>query len=232
MSQPLVAAVMLCSRGREQMGLRAAESFALQTYENKILAMFDTSTWDGTIGGMRNRAAETLIGHDILIHFDDDDWSSPRRIAEQVELLQSSGADVVGYNEMLFSDERSSQARNREAWLYRNTDPRYALGTSLCYWSKAWERSPFEAIDEGEDWRFTSRLKCVGVSSLVGVHENIACYSGISTGVPKILPHQTRMVARIHAGNTSKAYRAEAMNKSGEWSRVPAWDEYVGGVFK
>ena len=40
---------------------------------------------------------------EILIHWDDDDYSHPNRIAEQVALLQSSGADAtVGFREMLF----------------------------------------------------------------------------------------------------------------------------------
>ena len=53
------------------------------------------------------RSAREGHAADILVHLDDDDYSHPNRIAEQVVLLQSSGADCVGYREMLFWQNRS-----------------------------------------------------------------------------------------------------------------------------
>ncbi len=55
-----------------------------------------------SIGYLRNRANHNASFADIICHWDSDDWSHPNRIAEQVALLQSSGAECVGYNEMLF----------------------------------------------------------------------------------------------------------------------------------
>src|SRR5262249_34410079 len=58
-----------------------------------------------TIGALRNRANLLAVhecGADILIHWDDDDWSHPARIKEQVAILQASNYDAVGYREMLF----------------------------------------------------------------------------------------------------------------------------------
>ena len=202
------------------------------------------------IGTLRNLANERS-NTDILIHWDDDDYSHPNRIAEQVALLQSSGADVVGFSEMLFWRETPQaikdqyaevqrryptdpnvpipahlQLRLGEAWLYSNPDPRYCLGTSLCYWRKTWERKPFEATSQGEDIRFCTGLECVGVPACTpGMY--IDQTNGVVTPTP-------RMIARIHAGNTSTVYRPELMaaieRQGGEWKRSPEWDSYCRGV--
>ncbi len=118
MSNPTVAAVMLAN-GRPDMVRRAVKSFRAQTYESKELVVFDNggglapcgtgahifaaSAFGGSsIGKLRNAANHACTGADIICHFDSDDWSHPNRIAEQVALLQSTGAECVGYNEMLF----------------------------------------------------------------------------------------------------------------------------------
>lgn len=245
MTQPTVCAILLTA-DRPEMARRAVESFRSQTYPAKRLLILDSgvtqlgfdsvSTAHGefyvagfyvrgqrgpivpTIGELRNMA--NRLRHfdepDIFVHFDDDDWSHPNRIAEQVALLQSSGADCVGYREMLFWQEKipgkigiepgiNQMERPGEAWLYSNRDPRYCLGTSLCYWRKTWERKPFEATSQGEDERFTTGLKCVGISTLPG----------------------PLMIARIHAGNTSNAYDPADMWKASEWKRVPEWDSHA-----
>ena len=191
------------------------------------------------IGYLRNFVAETLCKApnppDAFVHWDSDDFSHPNRIAEQVALLRSTGADVVGYREMLFWREPEKVRGGRlppqfyptypgEAWLYSNPDPRYCLGTSLCYWRKTWERKPFEATSQGEDLRFWTGLKSIGVSSLAGVPRFTAY-----TAYP-------RMIASIHAGNTSTVYRPELMaaieRQGGEWKRAPEWDSYCRGVME
>ncbi len=202
-SDPVVCCVMLAS-GREEMVARAVRCFQTQTYRNKRLLVLDNGrpwlkavyppppipengvyvTCDpASIGVLRNRAnkhATHLTGADIIAHWDSDDWSHPNRIAEQVALLQSSGAECVGYNEMLFwKTERGDpreviecQCGNRydrmmatvcprcssfpdphrgESWLYRSKLPNYAIGTSMCYWRGTWERNPFPDRSEGCD---------------------------------------------------------------------------------
>lgn len=268
-SQPSVCAVMLTA-DRPEMALQAIRAWQAQTYRDKHLLIYDTGedrlpadkavygmiksvsenyhslrvTYvrgeKATIGGMRNSAVAHM-DDDICIHWDDDDWSHPNRIAEQVALLQLTGADCVGYNEMLFWRETPQsvkdgyaevlrrypvdpnvpipehlQLRPGEAWQYRNQDPSYALGTSLCYWRRAWEAHPFEATSKGEDWRFTSAVKTVGVTS-------------IDTSAAQFNPFP-RMVARIHSSNTSN-YDPREMERAVEWSRVPKWDQYCSGVF-
>lgn len=238
MSQPTVCAVML-TRERPEMMARAVRCFRAQTYPNKRLLiaycqMADLpSGWSEgisaqcvqylnrelTIGKIRNMAVSESVksgSSDIICHWDDDDHSHPRRIEEQVALLQSSGADCVGYNEMLFWREPAG-----EAWLYSNADSRYCIGTSLCYWRAAWERRPFADLPKqrggtGEDWEFQRELKRVAISAL---HERSTTEGCITIG-----EYEPRMVATIHAGNTAD-YSPEHLRKSASnWTRVPGWD--------
>lgn len=218
---------------------RVVACFESQSYPAKRLVIFDTSKASGeivryrghlqhvvlgstqTVGELRNAANAFADPEEIIIHFDSDDYSHPNRIAEQVALLQSSGADCVGYREMLFwrhgEPERYGEisdlepARLGEAWLYSNRDPRYCLGTSLCYWRKTWERKPFQATNQGEDHLFTLGLKCIGISA-------------------NPIDDDPLMIARIHAGNTSNAY--DPLRKSAELKRVPEWDSRARSIME
>ena len=264
-SEPTVCAILLTA-DRPEYARRAVECFKRQTYPAKRLLILDSGVtqlgFDSvsiargefyvrgergpilpTIGELRNMA--NGIRHfeepDIFVHFDDDDHSHRNRIAEQVALLQSSGADAVGYREMLFWRQHDAPHHIAEepdtwtgdqAWIYSNPDPRYCLGTSLCYWRKTWERKPFEATNQGEDIRFCTGLKCVAITSMPVATFDIG-KNGDPTNDPKVQP---RMIARIHAGNTSTAYRPELMaaieRQGGEWKRVPEWDSYCRGVME
>lgn len=172
-----------------------------------------------TVGALRNTAIEnaTMPGEycaDIIAHWDSDDYSHPARIAEQVALLQASGADAVGYRECLFFDERSS-----EAWLYTQKDMKSLPGGTLCYWRRTWKRKPFPDRMTGEDSVWMEGLNVVGASSVE---------SDPRISIEGMQP--PRFIARIHQGNTSKVYKPELMRaveaQGGEWKRVPAWDDY------
>lgn len=271
--QPTVCCVML-TRDRPELAAKAVECFRRQTYENKHLLAYNNGQEDLnfgsatdcveyvdrsplscmgalTIGDMRNKAIRQVPGAQIIIHWDDDDWSHPNRIAEQVAFLQMSGADVVGYNQMLFwrstgkcgeigsaklflDDAQISSGPiygplPDEAWLYTaaaGLTP--ALGTSLCYWRKTWERQPFNpALPKtgggmSEETEFLRGLKCATTSAL---HcGNPATESGFDSPA---------MIARIHGANFGK-YDIEnqiargSNAKHGEgWARVPEWDRRV-----
>jgi len=128
-------------------------------------------------------------------------------------MLQSRGADAVGYREMLFWDTRGPG----EAWLYSNRDPAYCICASLCYWRTAWERHPFVARMIGEAGNATEsdprswlvELRTLGVTSLA----------------------EPRMIATIHGHNTSDSYSPDRM-RSREWRRVPEWDDYCSGILR
>ncbi len=249
--QPSIAAICLYA-DRPQFIASMLESFRQQTYENKWLVIFDNGiepfeaelqpretlirdpAQGRTIGELRN-AAITLCNSDIIAHSDSDDWSGAHRLAEQVALLQSSSADVVGYNEMLFwreavSDEDCEcgwypdgknpecKARPGEAWLYTSPVPKPTLGTSLAYWRRVWERKSFNprlpnnSEATGEDWDFIQGLKCAAVSSLFAPGKD-----------PTF--QDPRMIARIHGGNTTK-YNIED-SRGSSWKRVPEWDARI-----
>jgi glycosyltransferase involved in cell wall biosynthesis len=246
MTEPLVCCVML-TKDRPEMAKRAIECFRSQTYQNKRLYVYDTGTRpcadslpDGfpdhsivyhrgldegiTIGMLRNRAnwwavrphAEAPPNADILIHWDDDDWSHPNRISEQVALLQASRKQVCGYRDMLFW--RTGGYTRGEAWLYTNNDPRYCLGTSLCYYRSVWERRPFPNESRGEDKEWLREVESLGETSLFR-------FSGPSGSGHNDL--QPRMIASIHSGN-HVVYQPEKQIHN--YTRVPEWDEHCRKV--
>lgn len=232
MTTPSVCAVMLTA-DRPEMTARAVQSFANQTYENKWLLIFDTSRkaitrYRGhfqhceiggevrTVGHLRNAANAMCRTSEIIVHFDSDDYSHPRRIEEQVALLQASGKACVGYRSAMFWDTRSmfpempqlDQYTGGDAWIYSNPDTRYCLGASMCYWREAWKAQPFAEETYGDEhWRLANQDKCVGYDT----------YD---------LDDQPRLICGIHGGNTSAAYSAEQMANEC-WTRAPWLDEHV-----
>lgn len=257
MSEPLVCCVCL-TKDRPQMLQRAIACFQAQTYERKRLLIVNSGDgpritetadmWEPcfigadalSIGELRNLGNMYASHHyttrddrpEIFVHSDDDDWSHPERIAEQVALLRASGKEAVGYREMLFWNLRvamidvdPTKPRGAgvlgtvksvgEAWLYTNGNPRYCLGTSLCYWRSVWERRPFEDKAYGEDTAWLLGVDSRGERSIADRYSD---------------KPGARMIASIHGGNTSPAYRGELMRASekqnGEWKRAPHFDEY------
>ncbi len=72
------------------------------------------------IGAKRNFGCEHAEG-EIIAHWDDDDYSAPGRLADQVERLRESGKAVTGFHSMRFTD-------GVHWWKYEGTR-NYALGT-------------------------------------------------------------------------------------------------------
>lgn len=186
---------------------------------------------DCTIGALRNEANAFWTEYDIAIHWDSDDWSHPNRIAEQVALLQASGKQAVGYRDMLFwngmramirvdpalphgAGVRGTVESVGEAWLYSKNDPRYCLGTSLCYWRSTWKRRPFPDISRGEDKAWLREVDSLGVSS---------CQWDKYASVRQQPAEQPRMIASIHSGN-HVVYEPERSPHN--WKRVPEWDAH------
>ena len=180
---------------------------------------------------------------DLIAHWDSDDWSHPRRLEEQVALLEGSGKACVGYRELLFWDTRGVDPRAEnagpgsyyetcpkgEAWLYRNPDPRWVCGASMLYRREAWKACLFDdAPHEDQRWWLKNAEKCVSCSSMWNWnHEPTMVYPFDS---PIAEP---RMIASIHGGNT-EAYRREDMlsGGGGNWKRAGEWDGYCAGVMK
>lgn len=189
----LVSAIMP-TRNRRQFIPQAIQSFLSQDYPHKELVVVDDgedrihdllpngarivylplSDAPRTIAAKRNMACSHARG-EIIMHWDDDDWSAPGRMSEQVARLIKTEASVVGYHSMPFVDEEQ-----RRAWKYSGAR-HYAIGTSLCYLHSYWCEHPFPAgVRVGEDnW-------------MVGQASSLSSVDG-----------SEYMFARIHSGNTS-----------------------------
>lgn len=202
---PLVSAIMPIFNRREFASC-ALQCYYSQTYPNKELIIVEDghddirdliTNWTGvhyfrlngkhTVGAKRNIACQYAQG-EYIAHWDSDDWSAPTRIAEQYRLMTKAQSAFVGYGSMLFLDDA-----RKIAWLYSG-EPNYALGTSFFYSKTYWRCHKFPDISEGEDNAFVQES-----SNLIAVDAG------------------DRMVARIHANNTSEKHITPEMS---HWKRV------------
>ncbi|HXI88465.1 MAG TPA: glycosyltransferase [Blastocatellia bacterium] len=143
----------------------------------RLLTIVDNRNWP-TLGQKFNFCCEnaSMNGRaDILCKWDDDDYSAPGRLADQLSRLETSGKAVTGYHSMLFTDG--------EKWhRYRGT-PDFALGTSLMFRRDWWERHRFESLPVGSDIQFARMAAAAGQLAAVDAGQ--------------------LMVASSHAGNSS-----------------------------
>jgi len=99
------------------------------------------------IGEKRNFGCDRAAG-EVIAHWDDDDYSAPGRLADQLQRLQESGKSVTGYHSMRFTDG--------VRWWKYNGEKHYSLGTSLCYRRDYWEQHRFPYLQVGEDNQFVA----------------------------------------------------------------------------
>jgi glycosyltransferase involved in cell wall biosynthesis len=126
------------------------------------------------IGEKRNFGCDRATG-EYIAHWDDDDFSAPERLADQLARLEQSGKSVTGYHSMRFTD-------GSRWWRYCGAQT-YSLGTALCYRRDWWERNRFDAVQIGEDNRFVMTAAQAGQIVSVDAGE--------------------LMYATVHGGNTS-----------------------------
>jgi glycosyltransferase involved in cell wall biosynthesis len=193
----LVSAIMP-TRGRPALARAAVESFRAQTWGKKELLILDDGDspsfpepppgadiryWRRPerllIGEKRNLLCAAASG-EVVIHFDDDDWSAPTRIADQVErLLANPAGQVTGFTSLVFWSCKAGQAREWSGSL--------PCGTSLCYRLSWWKSHQFPRTQVEED-----RMLAKG-----------ALLAGALVDEKK---HRFQIVARAeHGGNTSTA---------------------------
>ena len=206
-SLPLVSCIMPTA-GRRSFVPHAIRYFLNQDYSNKELVIVDDGRnriadlvpddpqvryfpLDGqrSLGTKRNICVEHSQG-DLILHWDDDDWSAPSRIRCQVEALLGAGAEICGLRQMLFYEVRSGKV-----WLYSYPPRRknWLAGGSLLYTRAFWRRSPFPNVQVASDTRFVMSQR-------------------LDRAV--VLPDYRIYVALIHPGNTSPKHL-----KSSCWSR-------------
>ncbi len=259
---PMVACIMLAN-GRPEMVERAIASFNAQSYTDRRLLIWDTTPnpivipdagplvricgEEGSgfsVGTLRNHANEAAFLRwpevTLFAHWDSDDWSHPRRLEEQVELMRVTGKDAVGYNNMLFWETKKLSFDDvygeggpagcdvlEEAWLFESHHPARFLGSSMLYKRKAWEASPFHPKEPNEDtlWWMKNQGRCYAESS---ISTTTLAETKDKTGRIAIEP---RMVCAIHGANTSLAYGPEK-RVAAHWRRMPNWDQYCQEAMK
>lgn len=160
----------------------ALDCWLKQTYENRELIILD----DGDIGqcyiglqhpriryeflqkrpvfGTKRNLINCLAGGDIICHWDDDDWSAPDRIEDQVQRLQETKLPITGYGTLLFWDLITRQAKR-----YVSSVPGYVCGTTLCYLKSYWRQHPFPDQHKASDNGFVyPALKKIAASHDAG----------------------------------------------------------------
>jgi glycosyltransferase involved in cell wall biosynthesis len=202
---PLVSCIMP-TWNRRAFVPAAIDCWLKQTYENRELIILD----DGddrikdlipanskivyielpsriSTGAKRNRCCEAARGK-IICHFDDDDWSSPGRIADQVARLRESRLPITGYGTLLFWDILTGQAKR-----YISTVPGYVCGTSLCYLRSWWQKHPFpnkqEASDNGFVYPALKRIESSHDSShmVARIHDH---HTSSKSGITEVVPRE------------------------------------------
>lgn len=196
-SLPLVTCLCLTTKNRHNWLPRAVRCFREQDYPNKeLLIVADSwsdaeSVMDGpwrewlsycsapgkNIGQKRNLGNGWASG-DFICAWDDDDWSEPGRLSQQVHDLQSPLAvrHVTGYSSMKFTDG--------ERWWNFRCGAGFVVGSSLCY-RRDWAlKHPFAETQIGE--------------------EGVFCDEAFRAGVLLEVPDLNIMFCSIHEGNTSK----------------------------
>ena len=129
-----------------------------------------------TVGSARN----FLCGHaagDVIIHWDDDDWHGPHRVAAQAAALGRARADICGMAVVPFLTDDGTAA-----WDYVWAAPRpWVYGASFAYRRDHWALHPFPDWQVGEDNAF------------------VLDHPGRVLAVPDA----DWLVCRVHAGNTA-----------------------------
>ena len=214
----------LClTRNRRQWLPQAIRCFQSQTYRNKeLLIIADGENVRDIVAGAqesdervrlieipegyrigqkRNFGADQAAG-EIIAHWDDDDFSAPERLGDQVQRLLASGKAVTAYCAMYF---RASRAITESEWWFYEGKPGRGIGTSLLYRKEWWRQHQFQAIQIQEDSHF--------MHAAAGAKEFVTAEAG------------TLMAATIHAGNTSKRnLNPETYRVAPEFAGVPGME--------
>ena len=129
------------------------------------------------LGDKRNRLCELARG-EIVVHWDDDDWHAPDRLARQVAALEASGTAICGCDRVIFLADDGSAAWD---YAYGGSRP-WVAGGSMCYRRAYWQGHRFAHLRAGEDtqWVYAAHREAVHA-----------------------MPDNSFLIARVHAANTS-----------------------------
>ena len=133
------------------------------------------------VGALRNLGTHHATG-EVCINWDEDDYSAPERVTQQVSRLVESTNAVTGWDSLLYWDE---DAQKGYRYLYESSGrnhPPYACGTSQCYWKSWWEQHKFVEVGV-EDFPFSDAAlhsgqldSCdAGVLCVARIHKQNIC---------------------------------------------------------
>lgn len=186
--QPLVSCIMP-TYNRRKFVPHAIRYFLRQEHQNKELIIVDDGTdciadlipeHDAikyirlnnkiTLGEKLNIACSNASGS-IIANWDDDDWYATRRLNYQVDALSKDETKICGLNNLLYYDLSQKKAYQYQ---YPENQPKWLLGSSLCYYKSQWEAHPFEKINVGMDglfvWKISSSMVAALEDSTMSVH--------------------------------------------------------------
>ena len=137
-----------------------------------------------TVGAKRNRLCADARG-ETVVHWDDDDWHAPDRLALQLAALDGSHAPIAGLDRIAFLGEDGLAA-----WDYVWTGAKgWVYGATLAYRRDWWDAHRFADIRSGEDTHF------VLDAGPAQVH---------------VMSPGEWVIARVHAANTSPKHTGGA----------------------
>lgn len=160
-SLPKVSGLLLVGYGDKYFRV-AADAFLSSTYEGELeLILLDNNETPldpslipddprvvyfhsdrKPIGALRNLATSYATG-DVCINLDEDDWSSPDRVSQQVGRLLSTGKAVTGFHSIYYYNE-SDRSTYKYWYEPKNRNhPPYACGSSQCYLKAWWEQHKY-----------------------------------------------------------------------------------------
>lgn len=210
-----VTCIMPTMPSRREWLPKAIECFRLQTYADRELvivadeapdfmdfvgsvlasaagvdAVIAVSAARASVGAKRNIGCHHATG-EMIAHFDDDDYSFPGRLADQVPRLIETGKSVTGYHSIRFTD-------GSRWWQYHGHPVNWAFDTSLCYRKSFWARHPFDEINDGLEASF--RAAAIREGEFVTVAGNEQLYATIHPGNtgPRVMTPGSASWEEIH----------------------------------
>jgi len=106
------------------------------------------------IGEKRNICCAEARG-EFIVHWDDDDWQAPDRIADQVFQLRHHGKQVLTYCNILYYRESDGLVcrcfPSKGLWALH--------GATFCYRKSWWEKHRFPNVGGGEDTAFGTQAR-------------------------------------------------------------------------
>ena len=220
LDQTAPAWMLIYDTGKTPYDLSAELAQRSRETGHRIVIAYDKLARTHKIGRLRNDAIQLTGTSEIIVHWDSDDWSDPRRLEVQLANIKQTG--VTCFLNMLFYDTRALQIQMMmqpslpgsvlgDAYEYDTAKcgPRNVIGTSLMYRRCIWESHPFNqnaVIGEDTQWArmiTTRRVECVSAPL---------------------------MIAEVHGGNSSYVYKLafdeyQPAHRP-EWRRRPEFDQF------